>query len=752
MKSAKITPIGLLGAFGFALLSISVEAQVFLAPSDTAVTDNLDPANAAATNNPSVVNAAVAGDFPIRERRSATQNDRRISSYFKFDLTDPSVAAFLASPSLEVNFTIEYHSQLNAIVGNNSAPAVVGRVTTGDWASTTDQFPDHSFGFNGSAVTAADVQTLIVDIPALAPADQTISVDVTTIVRSWDDGTNPNYGLVLFIDELESQGAGFNNPQLVFTLPPDDDMDGMPNDYETANSDPLNVLDPNNPADAALDLDAVGGPDGLTNLEEYLAGTNPQDSDSDDDLLLDGQEVNGTLNPYQTDVAGDAATMVPGLKTDPQVADSDLDGLSDFEELDSANGSVSNPNTDDTDNDLLLDAFEVAGGLDPTVDTGDDGDSGDPDGDFLDNFNEQAAGTEPNNKFSDSDTLDDGEEVDVYGTNPLDPDTDGDNLEDGAEVAGTTDPLNADSDFDQFLDSVEIAAGTDPDNAGETPTLAAITWTAAEFTSELDLIINGPLVLAENCNGPAATVNGIPFAEAIDETDFKSTTNLVTLTSVNAAGENYYDDEDPTLSPLLENQWNTAADQTVSVFGLTPGMPYVIQIGRADDRNQGSIPGRFYTMDGVGGEVAADPVGATNTIFGGPTNPAVLFTGSFTATHTVQSFEINQYNTLADTLNPGANVINFIQVRQTDDLSTVDPPAPVAIVSAGFNGGDFDITFENLDPAASYQLVRSADLEDGFPDVVDGPRMTTGGATTDTFSDDAPLSDKAFYVLEEITP
>jgi len=48
----------------------------------------------------------------------------------------------------------------------------------------------------------------------------------------------------------------------------DDDGDGMPDSWETANG-----LDPLNPADASLDNDG----DGLTNLQEYLGGTSPND-------------------------------------------------------------------------------------------------------------------------------------------------------------------------------------------------------------------------------------------------------------------------------------------------------------------------------------------------------------------------------------------------------------------------------------------------------------------------------------------
>jgi hypothetical protein len=48
----------------------------------------------------------------------------------------------------------------------------------------------------------------------------------------------------------------------------DRDGDGMPDDWETANQ-----LSPDDPTDAATDTDQ----DGLSNLQEYLAGTNPRD-------------------------------------------------------------------------------------------------------------------------------------------------------------------------------------------------------------------------------------------------------------------------------------------------------------------------------------------------------------------------------------------------------------------------------------------------------------------------------------------
>ncbi|MGJ8725769.1 MAG: hypothetical protein ACSHYB_14510 [Roseibacillus sp.] len=547
----------------------------------------------------------------------------------------------------------------------------------------------------------------------------------------------------------------------------DTDMDGMPDAYELVNN-----LNPNDAADASLDNDTNGGPDGLTNLQEFNSNTNPQDSDSDDDGLLDGEEVvlpgSNNLNPFQSDQPGTVATSAPGLQTDPLNPDSDGDGLTDFEEIDGSNGFVTNPLTDDTDDDFLLDAFEISNSLDPT-DNGDidpdNGDLGDPDMDLLDNFGEQQFGTDPNDSDSDDDTLLDGQEFDLTNplspvliTDPLNPDTDGDNLSDATEVnGGVSDPALADTDDDGFYDSVEIDAGSDPDDVASVPTLASITWTVSALASQYNLITNGPLLFAENYGGIATTVNGIPFEATVDDIGTNATDNTVTLITISTGPGTtnigtFYDDEDPALSPLIESSWTGApaggAQPRVAIFGLTPGLPYVIQIGRADDRNGGTLVNRFYTIDGVGGEVAADPVGATNSIYGGSANPAILFTGSFVATESVQVFDVRQFNAGQDPSGNGANILNFMQVRQTDDLTTSGPPADIAVVSCSFNGTAFDITFENLDPTASYQLVRSDNLQDGFPSTVDGPRVA--GAATASFSDPSATNPEAFYRLEEL--
>lgn len=158
-------------------------------------------------------------------------------------------------------------------------------------------------------------------------------------------------------------GGSLDFSRIQVLLDGDTDGDGMPDSYETANG-----LDKNNPADAGLDNDSLGGADGLTNLEEFSLGTDPQDADTDDDGLRDGDEVHGTLNPWTAGVQG----TPPGDPTNPRNPDSDGDGDSDSVEL--TNGTDPNalpPNTGplfpfvDTDGDRYRDEAETALGTNP---------------------------------------------------------------------------------------------------------------------------------------------------------------------------------------------------------------------------------------------------------------------------------------------------------------------------------------------------------------------------------------------------
>lgn len=137
----------------------------------------------------------------------------------------------------------------------------------------------------------------------------------------------------------------------VLADPTDTDGDGLPDIFESVFGLSLLV------ADAAGDPDG----DGLDNLGELGARTDPQDPDSDGDGLTDGQEANEHF-------------------TDPTDPDSDGDGMPD--------------------------GFELAHGLDPLVDDADL----DLDHDGTSNLDEYQAGTDPSEGDSDGDGVADAQD------------------------------------------------------------------------------------------------------------------------------------------------------------------------------------------------------------------------------------------------------------------------------------------------------------------------------------------------------
>lgn len=193
--------------------------------------------------------------------------------------------------------------------------------------------------------------------------------------------------------------------------------------------------------------------DGLTEIEEIQAGTDPTTADTDGDGLDDGTELDRGTDPTAADTDNDGledGAEVNEYETDPTTADTDGDGLDDGTEIDSA----TDPTVADTDDDGLDDGREVNGDTNPTVaDTDDDGLD---DGEEVSEYN-----TDPATADTDDDGLGDGMEVHEYGTDPAAADTDNDGLDDGREMDLNTDPTNEDTDKDGLLDGEEVQGVTE---------------------------------------------------------------------------------------------------------------------------------------------------------------------------------------------------------------------------------------------------------------------------------------------------
>ena len=485
--------------------------------------------------------------------------------------------------------------------------------------------------------------------------------------------------------------------------PTDGDGDNMGDNWETFHFGDLTT------SDGTVDTDT----DGATDLQEWNALSNPNQTDTDGDGLTDGDEIN-TQN------------------TDPTSNDSDSDGLPD--------------------------GYEVDNNFDPNIDSGDDGAGGDPDSDTLDNITEFGLGTNPNEEDSDNDGYNDAAEnlsgfwfdEDATGSDPLNPDTDGDGLQDGVENPDLSfDPANPatqpgtnpnlrDSDSDGVDDNVEIGNGTDPSNPASTPTPSADIL-SADFQGIPGVFPSNP-VLMQGASPASGYLSGI--WNALDVTGHDGTdtdpswTDLVnaqgtpTSVSVNitgiisawtnpSAGAAIFDDY------LFVNAGNADPDIAWNISGLRPASTYKF-------RPYGGVA-RDHTM-------TVDTNGDGDLFDETPTRVPPASGVEFTVTS-------DSNGQISGTITPGnsgeANWGGFELVGNLPGASG----AGLSIQSITYDGEDVTLTWTSA-PGATYDIEASTNLKDWIP-IVTGLNAAAGPATTTSQIVDSPIVPAKYYRIVE---
>ncbi|MCA9522313.1 MAG: thrombospondin type 3 repeat-containing protein [Myxococcales bacterium] len=207
-----------------------------------------------------------------------------------------------------------------------------------------------------------------------------------------DDGVpneSDNCPLVKNPDQKDTDNDGIGD-----ACDPDIDDDGVPNESDNCPT----VYNPDQNPAACQDKDGDGIFDTVDNCPD-IPNTDQKDSDQDGigDVCDDDRDGDGIPNVDEGDQNDNG--VIDGLETDPDDADSDDDGVSDGDEK---NKYHTNPNNPDSDGDGIFDGTEL-GFVDPTLDT-------DLSKGFFVPDADPSTKTDPNKADSDNGGIPDGEE------------------------------------------------------------------------------------------------------------------------------------------------------------------------------------------------------------------------------------------------------------------------------------------------------------------------------------------------------
>lgn len=357
-----------------------------------------------------------------------------------------SSTCFATDTSHTDNFTDSDYDQI--------PDAVESRIGTDPWLSDTDGDglsdgaevgPDYTSPLDSDQdrrINALDVDDDNDGIPTVIEAKQDSDGDgIADYLDSDTDGDGKSDREEAGLSGKDSDQDGIDDFfDVDQTNSPDTNGDGIDGHQFLQDKDRDGIPDIRD----ALDQDGEAGDldnDGLNNSEEAMAGSDPENPDSDGDGVTDAIELGTTLGkPLDTDSDGqpnilDTDDDNDGLLTrhevyikgtHPQDTDTDQDGKPDYIDTDDDNDGIptrredqnrdGNPANDDTDKDGTPDYLDK---LDNTDSTTDD------DGDGISNQQEKSLGSNPDGRDTDGDGLEDALEIGFDPSAPTDTDNDG---------------------------------------------------------------------------------------------------------------------------------------------------------------------------------------------------------------------------------------------------------------------------------------------------------------------------------------
>lgn len=257
---------------------------------------------------------------------------------------------------------------------------------------------------------------------------------------------------------------------------------------------------------------------------------------------------------------------------------------------------------------------------------------GDRDADGLNDSQEAAQGSNPNNPDSDGDLVPDGREV-VDGTNPNNSgdynagsrqpvnnrlDSDGDGIADTTEQSLGTNPNNSDSDGDTYSDYDEVAAGSDPLDPNDVPpsdvipplapVISSITndtgaSSSDGITNDTTLLFNGTAeadstveVFIGGSSIGTTTATGGSWTFDHTGTTLSEGTYLITATATDAANNT---------SPI-SSTFTVVVDTTGPVFGSLPSGLSVVEGTATGSVDSYLLTNKPTATDAVDGDVSSN--------------------------------------------------------------------------------------------------------------------------------------------------